>query len=320
MIRFLIVINHGYKINDSEFQREFEDCDVLVVRETDQFMRVVCEHNPHVIVSLGPIGQLSFLWSMPLWRRSRWLNLPDTKVSASSVRMSALSLIAATSTGDLFRDEPIVSCVTMDDDPRDVAQTIIQVSEAIEYDNIEFLVSSRLFFEVLELLGVHKSVAAICRFSEVAEDAPLNLLRSALAKTRALYLWPVSFGAVVHDPCFLHNVVDVLGKQSGSAVIIGKNPSRDLIVKCLDGSVDIPISQMIFRPEHLLSVFQFENDFPLDSLSGLLLVLLNNSATCYVRQEEVIGLTPQKWWLETDQNQQIVKQASIRHTQQRQVT
>jgi hypothetical protein len=61
---------------------------------------------------------------------------------------------------------------------------------------------------------------------------------------------------------------------------------------------------------------QFENDFPLTSLSGILLGLLSDASTEYVHDESSVGTTPNRWWSEDDRNHQMILQTSINFTKQ----
>lgn len=320
MVRMLIVVSLGIEIDVAEYQQELCDANVVIVRENDQFMRVMCEHNPHVIVSLGTVGRTSYLWSMPLWRRSRWLNLPDGRPAASSVRDMALSLVAGTCGGGLFTDEPLFSCIALDNDERSVAQSIIQLSDILDYDNIEFLVPENLFYGVLDLLGNHKGMGAISKFRDSQDDSLIELVRNALAVTRAIYVWPISAMTTLSDSNFLQTVLDLLGNDPKSAVIIGHHPSRDSVLNYLDGIGENPLGQIIFTPNHVLEIFQFEHDFPLTSLSGLVLKLLRDPMTHYVHDDTGTGISPNNWWSEDNRNHQMLLQASINFTKQLQPT
>jgi hypothetical protein len=316
MLRILIVVSLDVEIDVAEYQQELCDMNVLVVRESDQFLRLMCEHNPHVIVSLGTVGRASYLWSMPLWRRSRWLNLPDGRDSASSVRDMALSLLSATCGGGLFVDEPLFSCVALDHDEHSVAQSIIHVSEILGYDNIEFLVQEYLFFGVLDLLGNHEALGAIRQFQGSQENSLIEIVRNALAVTGAIYLWPISAEATLNDPNFLQTILDVLGKDTQSAAIVGRHSSRDSVLNYFEGSGENLIGQIIFTPDHVLQINQFEHDFPLTSLSGLVLKLLRDPMTHFLHDENLTGVSPNKWWTEDNRNHQMILQASINFTRQ----
>mgnify|MGYP000266982583 CR=1 FL=1 len=316
MIRFLLVVAHGIDIEISDYQHEFRDFNVVVVRETDQFLRVVCEHNPQVIVSLGTVGQFSFLWSLPLWRRCRWLNLPDGNVSAATVRLAALSLVAGTCGGNLFADEPLVSCISLDDNPQAVAQNIIQMSESLDYDNLEYLIPGHLFAEVIDQLGHHVVIGSICKIDHQTELAPLSIVRNVLAATRAQFLWPISGNSKVCKENFLYAALDALQNEAGSSVIIGNQPSKKSVISFLEGNGENPICHFIFRPEHVLRAVQFEHDFPLTSLSGLLLSLVADKSTVYMHEETSLAVTPNSWWAEDDRNHQMILQSSINFAKQ----
>ena len=315
-IRVLFVLGLDVEVDVSDYQNEMGDFNVVMIRENDQFLRIMCEHDPQVIVSLGNVGQMSYLWSMPLWRRSRWLNLPDGKVSAEVVRLAALSLVAGTCGGELFPDEPLFACVALDENPHEVARAIAQVSDTLDYDNIEFLVTNDLFYEVISLLGNHSAVGALRHFHGSSDSSPLELLRNAIATTRAKFLWPISAAAKVTDPNLLWSVVDVVKQETGAAVIIGNEPSRESVLSYLDGIGENPVGQFIFSPEHVFRVVQFEHDFPLTSLSGLLLSIIGATSTRYVQVESTSGVTPDSWWTEADRNHQMFLQACINFTKQ----
>lgn len=316
MIQFLLVVSLGVEIEISDYQQEFRDFNVVVVRETDQFLRVVCEHNPQVIVSLGTVGPSSYLWSMPLWRRSRWLNMPDGNMAASTVRLTALSLLAGTCGGTLFSDEPLFSCLALDDNPEEIARSLIRMSEILDYDNIEYLVPDYFFAEVIDLLGPNKSTGSVCKFDCPTGDAPISIVRHALSKTRASFFWPISVHSKISRDNFLWSALEELQDGSSSAAIIGNMPSRNSVLDFLEGNGENPISQFIFRPEHVLRSVQFEHDFPLTSLSGILLGLLANSSTKFVHDDSSEGVTPNRWWSEDDRNHQMILQSSINFAKQ----
>lgn len=320
MIRILFVVGFGTDVAVPDYQQEFRDFNVVMIRETDQFLRVVCEHNPQVIVSLGAIGESSHLWSLPLWRRSRWLNLPDGNVAAATVRMAALSLVAGTCGGKLFTDEPLFACIALDNNPQEVSRALIQLSNTIEYDNIEVLIPNHLFDEVKDLLGAHRVTGSICRISPSSDDDLISTIRSALAITRAQFLWPVSAHSLVNEENFLQLVLSVLTDDPNSAVITGCNISQNEILNFLEGNGENSICQFIFRPEHVLRSVQFEHDFPLTSLSGLLLSLVANTSTKYLHEEVSLGVTPNSWWSEENRNHKVIAQASINLTRQLQTT
>jgi hypothetical protein len=316
MIRFLLVVAHGLDIEISDYQQEFRDFNVVVVRETDQFLRVVCEHNPQVIVSLGTVGQFSSLWSLPLWRRCRWLNIPDGNVAAETVRLAALSLLAGTCGGKLFADEPLVSCVSLDNNPHAIAQNLIQISENLDYDNLEYLIPEHLFTEVIGLLGHHVVTGSVCKIDWPTELVPLSIIRNVLAATRAQFLWPISSNSKVCREDLLESAVDVMQRTPGSSAIIGDQPSTNSVLGFLEGNGENPISHFIFRPDHVLRTVQFEHDFPLTSLSGLLLSLVADRSTIYIHDETSIGVTPNSWWSEDDRNHQMILQSSINFVKQ----
>ena len=163
-------------------------------------------------------------------------------------------------------------------------------------------------------------MGAISKFRGSQDDSLIDLVRNALAVTRAIYVWPISAMTTLSDSNFLQTVLDLLGNDPKSAVIIGHHPSRDSVLNYLDGIGENPLGQIIFTPDHVLEIFQFEHDFPLTSLSGLVLNLLRDPMTHYVHDDIGTGLSPNNWWSEDNRNHQMLLQASINFTKQLQPT
>lgn len=316
MIRVLIVAENDIELDLDAFKRDFSGIHLLVIRETQHSFRLLCQHNPHIVVSIGEVSSESFLWLMPLWRRLRWLNLPDTRLGSEAVRFLAKSLLAGTCDQNLGINVPLISAVPTSTTPADIAKSIIQINRSQIYDNFEFIIENLYFDEVLHALGDNPVLSNIVKVPTASSQHLINRMRNASIYSKGHFLWPI-FSDSFRLP---HDAMESVGKamtiDSNEAIIMGKNVSGEAILDDFQQRIAPKISNLFIRPQNLVRASRFDRDFQLESLSGLLLELLATSSFSVHNLTETLADSPVEWWTENDEHLRDLLDANVRYVSQ----
>lgn len=315
MLRFLVVLNQDVNIDVEEFRRIFDGIHLIVTRETATTINLLCQQNPDVIISIGHVPFESFLWNLPLWRRLRWLNLPDERHSAIDVRQSALSLLAGTCDRELITDEEIIGVVCMSQNPVDVAEAYQGIYNARLYDNFVFLVQQDDFDEVVSLLSIDPVLGAVAKIPKAVGSTPLAQLQNAAFHSTGAYLWPISKGSLSLTIESFNQMITAITKAKVDGVIAGNEISGDAVVKEISHQSVSSISQLLLKTDYVLRSKRFGSEFPVESLSGFVLNLATSSNVEFINSNIFSLPTPQDWWFEGDEYRKSLLSANIRYVQ-----
>lgn len=315
MLRFLVVLNQDVSIDVDEYRRVFAGTHLIVTRETSSTINLLCQQNPDVIISLGHIPSESFLWTLPLWRRLRWLNLPDGRHSAIDVRQSALSLLAGTCDRKLIADEEIIGVVCMSQNPVDVAEAYQGIYDARLYDNFAFLVQQDDFDEVVNLLSIDPVLGAVVKIPKAIGSSPLSQLQNAAFHSMGAYLWPISRGSLSLTIESFNQMISAGTKAGVDGVIAGNEVGGDVVVKEISRQRVSSISQLLLKTDYILRSRLFGSEFPVESLSGFVLSLATSPNVEFISSNIFSYPTPEDWWVEGDEHRKSLLSANVRYVQ-----
>ena len=315
MIRILVVLDQSVNVDIRQFQADFAGTHLIVTRESSQSLQLLCQQNPDVIVSIGEVPSNSFLWKLPYWRRLRWLNLPDDRHSSVSIWQAALSLLAGTCDSSLSINDPQIGAICLSQDPRDIATAYSQIFEGQLYDNLSFLVQDALFEDVVSLLARSSALGSVVRIPDTSGHTPFSQMLNATRFSKAHYLWPVSRASLGLDKAIFDVVVETLKNKKPDGIIVGEDIELECIPnEILQGQTN-SVSQLILSSEQILRCNKFGQDFPLESLSALLLNLLLSSSVEVIESTSPVTDAPNDWWLEEDVHRNALLTANVRYVQ-----
>lgn len=285
------------------------------MRETPQSLQLLCQQNPDVIVSIGEVSPQSFLWKLPFWRRMRWLNLPDNRHSPASIWQAALSLIAGTCDSTLHINDPQIGAICLSQDPRDIATAYSHIHKSHLYDNLSFLVQDSFFEDVVSLLDESSVLGSIVRIPDSHKHTPFSQMLNAACYSKAHYLWPVSRASLSLETETFELLVGKIRELRPDGIIVGEKIDLErLPEEILQGSNNA-VSQLLVSPQQIVGCNRFGNDFPLESMSALVLNLLLSSSIEVVNLDSPIDEAPSDWWVEEDMNRNALLAANVRYVQ-----
>ena len=191
-IRAVIVLPFGSEIQMEQYRRVFGEWSVWVTPDDDSLWRVIADANPDVIISLGNLGSSSGLWSLPLWRRRTWLNLPDSDLAPEIVFTASLSLLMSLLEIDAFSDSPLVSLVPLGSDANQMANDVRLITAGQDYDNIEVLIPNQYWNVIRDSVSGHIVSSMLRRIPDALDENQITRLRMAMGSSRGSIMWPIS--------------------------------------------------------------------------------------------------------------------------------
>lgn len=313
MIRVLVVLGEDANVNTNQYLQSFSDMHLLVVRDTESLMRLVCQHNPDGIVSIGKVTPENSLWKLPLWRRLRWLNLSDESHSGDAVRQAVLSLIAATCGQTLFVEDVLISACCLSANPEDIAFACRSVHDADLNENFQFPVEQSNLHEVISLLGNHPVGGSLYSIPNCSGESVIEKLQHFALWSKGHCIWPLTRGSAGISKQIIDRAIEVLKQGKVNAVIVGSDNSKNQLLSELHDTKTVSVDQLFVRPTSLILMNRFGNDFPLKSLAGLILNLLASETIEFIPSAVPVSTAPNDWWIEPDEHRTAMKNANIRY-------
>jgi len=276
MVRVLIVLNDVTNPNLGQLQKVFTEfatqvCDPHVPLERIESI------DPHCILSIGELPPATALWSMPLWRRRTWLNVPDSSVAPMALRQSLLSLLNSSIDPGVFADVPTVSLCTSTQvsEPALIHKSLSSQS----YDNWEYLVHH------VNALG----------------DSLEHTLNSlALARDGLLWLSNGNMEAV--PPTFLESMVSAwASNDSFGSIVVADQSQPQALLENLVAETNLDIRHVLIDRRAFYAAKVSAHRLPLKGLMGIIAAVLSSPSTKII--DEIPGLSFDRTMLSDKFNQ-----------------
>ena len=281
-IKAVIVLPFGSQIQMEHYRRVFGEWSVWVTPDDDSLWQVIADADPDIIISFGNLGHGSGLWSLPLWRRRTWLNLPDTDIAPEIVFTSSLSLLMSLLEIEAFSDSPLVSLVPLGSDATQMAEAVALITAGQDYDNIEVLIPNQYWNVVRDSLSGHIVSSMLRRIPDALDENSSTRLRVAMGSSRGSIMWPIlSFSEI--SPDFLHKVVEkMISSEEVNSVICGVELGPEKVLASIAGDVPWQIQHLLFQLSPVMGMRRFLESFPMQSLGALLSLLAVERSTSFL--------------------------------------
>ena len=286
-IRAVIVLPFGSQIQMEHYRRVFGEWSVWVTPDDDSLWQVIADADPDIIISLGNLGHGTGLWSLPLWRRRTWLNLPDTDIAPEVVFTASLSLLMSLLEIDAFSDSPLVSVVPLGTDAAQMAVAVGLITAGQDYDNLEVLIPNQYWNVVRDSLSGHIVSSMLRRIPDALDEKVSTRLRVAMGSSRGSIVWPILSCTESISPDFLCQVVEKMVSSEGvNSVICGEHLSPEKVLASIVGDVPWEIAHLLFQLSPVMGLRRFLESFPMQSLGVLLSLLAVERSTLFLESAE----------------------------------
>lgn len=210
--------------------------------------------NPHCVLNIGSIDGDSVFWSLPMWRRRLWLNIPDFNVSPVAIRQSLLSLLNSSLDPGVFEPWPIIDVWFPQD--RSLREQIEALSGQT-YDNWN-----------------------LRRANNVQMRSYSEQVLTGLALSHDGFLWVTNGEFENISAQFLDDVVSIFKecKPHGSILVADVETSRD-ILENISSHRESTIRHVLLHRDSFFVGRAAPHLLPVKGLIGMITKVLSNPST-----------------------------------------
>ena len=276
-VRLLLVVDPAIHIDLSSYQGVLRGLTSWASPDNESVAQVVCDTDPHVIVSIG-VSQESALWRMPLWRRRTWVDMPDATVQPAAVKMAALSLLGAVIDHNQFDDAPLVTVVPLVPRAADIVRLLREVVVKQTHENIEVLVSDHLWNEVRDAIVEEPAAMFIRRVDSIDGLTPFEVVRATVGEGRGEWIWPISHVTPTASPELVESLVSVTSfDERPGCIVVSKSVSLGEILASCDAGSPVPVDHFLINRSSVASSRIVCEAPPFGSLGAALALLACDS-------------------------------------------